>query len=73
MKTNLELVKSGYVGLQVAHDQVRKVLHTLTSNTPIQFNLHQSDVESVITFMGNGLVTTIHTQVMNPERKGGVR
>lgn len=70
MNSNLQLVKSSYVGLNDAKEMVSKTLRQMTRHTPVQYNMHKSDVETVITFIGNGMVTTVHTQ---PLGKGGVR
>ena len=62
----LQLTKSGYIGLQVAQNQIHKVLKRLIGGTPIHYQHHVSTQESVMVFMGNGICATLHIQEFKP-------
>lgn len=66
-KNNLELVKSGYIGLQAAQEQTNKVLRNMRVGTPIHYITQESETTTITTYQGNGIKTTVIVE------KGGRR
>ena len=68
---SIPLKHQGYIGLQIAQQQIHKVLREMTCGTPIRFQFHASDSETVIVLIGNGICATLHVQPLRIEKKGG--
>ncbi len=66
-KNNLQPSKSGYLGLRDAQEQTNRIFRNMRMNTPIQYQVTESETMTTTIYQGNGIKTTVIVE------KGGVR
>ena len=57
---SIPLKHQGYIGLQIAQQQIHKLLMEMTFGTPILFQFHASDSQTVIVLIRYGIFATLH-------------